>query len=174
MRISFGGEEELLVFFFANILDQHPPGIVTEFTVKTRPIGEIWGGLRIYDSSHDSEIFRLMHEFIPTMESDPKGTIIHTGIIAVGGVTTSFLWFFYDGPEPPTTGPYAELTEIPSLVSTAKTQSYSSLLKANGDFGGLIVARDSFTVCGGFFFSFFFFDHLKIAVGRGRKGQINM
>lgn len=70
-----------------------------------------------------------MHDFIPNGVSDPKGAIIHTGIVAVAGVKLSILWFFYDGPEPPTTGPWAEFVDVPAIISTTKTQSYSSLVR---------------------------------------------
>lgn len=51
-------------------------GIVTKFTMKAFPIGQIWGGIRVYVSKHKDEIFQGLHEFINNPNADPKAAVI--------------------------------------------------------------------------------------------------
>lgn len=93
---------------------------------------------------------------------DPKSAIILTNLDAVGGITTIVMFYFYDGPTPPTTGAFADFLKIPSILDITKTQKYSELvgifhdrlgaqtnatqLKANGASADLLQARVSFRV----------------------------
>ncbi|KAJ4245724.1 hypothetical protein NW762_013848 [Fusarium torreyae] len=79
-------------------------GIATQFTVQTYPIGNVWGGMRIYDESKTDDIYKALHEFIPHNNLDPKAAIIVTSIVAIGSSKAFIVFYFYDGEEPPTSG----------------------------------------------------------------------
>jgi len=49
-------------------------GIITKYTLRTYPIGEVWGGYRIY-STNTPEIYKGLHEFISS-QKDPKAAVI--------------------------------------------------------------------------------------------------
>jgi hypothetical protein len=109
----------------------HSLGIVTQFTTKAYPIGQVWGGFRIYDTTHEDEIYAALHDFVPHGPRDPKAAIIHTNSIAAGNTKSHILIFFYDGPTPPTTGPFADFINIPPLIDQTGTQSYASLVSVS-------------------------------------------
>lgn len=113
-------------------MDLSHSGIVTQFTIKAHKIGDVWGGLRIYDASKANEIFSALHEFVPGSEQDPKAAIIITNIFAVGGVEAFLVFYFYDGDQPPTTGPFADFLAIESLIDQTSTQTYAELVRLLG------------------------------------------
>ncbi|KAH6960292.1 hypothetical protein DER45DRAFT_642242 [Fusarium avenaceum] len=119
-------------------------GIVTQFTVKAYPIGKVWGGTRVYDESKTEELYKTMHKFIPYSNEDPKAAIIVTSLILTGGSKLNLLFYFYDGEQPPTSGPFADFLKIKSTLSSTKTQSYPELLKSNGAGVSLLNSRISF------------------------------
>ncbi|KAM0543961.1 hypothetical protein ACHAPJ_012056 [Fusarium lateritium] len=102
-------------------------GIATQFTVKTYSIGNVWGGMRIYDESKTDDIYKALHEFIPYNNLDPKAAIIVTSIVAVGSSKAFIVFYFYDGEEPPTSGPFADFLKIKSLIAITKKQTYAEL-----------------------------------------------
>ncbi|VUC24032.1 unnamed protein product [Clonostachys rosea] len=135
-------------------------GIVTKFTIKAHPIGKVWGGIRIYDASQTDKIFKTLHDFVPGSNNDTKAAIIVTNISAVASLNAFLIFYFYDGENPPTEGPFADFLTIPSLVSITGTQTYPELastmtmnavfisnvfqLKSNGVGASLINSRISF------------------------------
>ncbi|KAI8631509.1 FAD-binding domain-containing protein [Xylariaceae sp. FL1651] len=119
-------------------------GIVTQFKVQAHPIGQVWGGSKVYDTSQDDALFDALYNFTAHGADDPKAAIIHSNLVLVGGITSHLVYYFYDGPEPPTEGPFADFLRIPALISNVGTQSYSSLLKTNGAPAELISGRISF------------------------------
>ncbi|KAM0342901.1 hypothetical protein ACHAPU_009105 [Fusarium lateritium] len=119
-------------------------GIVTQFTVKAYSIGKVWGGTRIYDKAQTDEIFAAMHKFIPYNNDNTKAAIIVTDLVTTGGNKLNLLFFFYDGENPPTSGPFADMLKIKSTLSTTKTRSYPDLLKSNGVGASLLNSRISF------------------------------
>lgn len=100
---------------------------MTKFTVKAYPIGKVWGGTRVYDESKTEELYKTMHKFIPYSNEDPKAAIIVTSLILTGGSKLNLLFYFYDGEQPPTSGPFADFLKIKSTLSSTKTQSYPDL-----------------------------------------------
>jgi FAD/FMN-containing dehydrogenase len=103
-------------------------GIVTTFKVKVHPIGQVWGGTCPYDDSQSDKLYAALHNFVANGAQDPKAAIIFTDIIVVAGVKTKILYYFYDGPVPPTTGPFADFFKIPGLACIPRTQKYSELV----------------------------------------------
>lgn len=103
-------------------------GIVTRFTVQAYPMGQVWGGIRIYDGSKADEIYAALHKFVPGNAEDPKAAIILTDVTAIGGLKTFLIFYFYQGPAPPAEGAFAEFLGIGSTISLTKTRSYADLV----------------------------------------------
>ncbi|KAF1828922.1 FAD binding domain-containing protein [Decorospora gaudefroyi] len=119
-------------------------GIVTQFKAKVHHMGDVWGGSCTYDETKDEELYAALHDFIPNGPQDPKAAIIFSDLVLAADINTKLIFYFYDAPSPPTTGPFADFLEIPGLSCTTKTQTYSELLKANGAPVGLLNARSLF------------------------------
>ncbi|KAH7153379.1 hypothetical protein EDB81DRAFT_931853 [Dactylonectria macrodidyma] len=119
-------------------------GIVTKFTIKTYPIGQVWGGLRIYDESKTDEVFKALHNFVPGNNQEQKAAIIVSNLVAIGGTRAFIIFYFYDGETPPTSGPFADFLKIGSLIDITKTQAYPNLLEFNGFGASLLNSRVSF------------------------------
>ncbi|KAM0438527.1 hypothetical protein ACHAPT_001276 [Fusarium lateritium] len=119
-------------------------GIVTQFTIRAYPVNQVWGGIRIYDESKSNELFEALHEFTPYNNQDNKAAIIVSNLITLGSAKTFWVFYFYHGQKPPTTGAFAKFLKIKALASTTKTQPYPNLLKSNGFGVSLLNARQSF------------------------------
>ncbi|KAJ4301983.1 hypothetical protein N0V88_002114 [Collariella sp. IMI 366227] len=102
-------------------------GIVTQFKIKAYPIGQVWGGMRMYSGGKADEIYAALHNFVPGNAADEKAAIILTDITAIGGVKMFLMFYFYAAPEPPKTGPLAQFLNIDSIIDITKTQSYAEL-----------------------------------------------
>lgn len=103
-------------------------GIATEFTVQTHPIGEVWGGMKIYDGSKADEIYAALHEYVPGNSDEQESAIILTEVTAVGSAKIFLVFYFFDGPDPPQTGPLFRFLKIKSILDTTGTKSYSKLV----------------------------------------------
>jgi FAD/FMN-containing dehydrogenase len=106
-------------------------GIVTTFTVKTVPIGDIWGGFCIYEPSQSDALYAALHNFVANGAQDPKAAIIFSDLLLVGGIGTKLVYYFYDGPTPPTSGPFADFLKIVNPACLPRTQKYSELVSRN-------------------------------------------
>jgi FAD/FMN-containing dehydrogenase len=120
-------------------------GIVTKFTVKPHPIGDVWGGSCIYDLSKEDELFTALHNFTAHGAKDPKAAIIFSNLF-LGGSKNILMYYFYDGPEPPATGPLADFLKISSPGCLPAKKKYSQLLEENGEPVRALNARVSFRV----------------------------
>lgn len=103
---------------------------MTQFKVKAYPIGKVWGGGRMYSKSKRDEVLALVHKISPHEDHDPKAAIIYTDAIYNRGKRMGYIYvfLFYDGPEPPSEGPFADLLKIPSVSSSTKSQTYTELV----------------------------------------------
>lgn len=119
----------LIIIFCSHLAYQ---GIVTEFTVRTYPIDQVWGGVRFYSELEQEKLYDALHDFVGQDDYgegyDTKAAIIVTSLITSGSTPSHGVFFFYDGPEPPKEGPFAAFLKIPYLIDTTRTQSYSSLV----------------------------------------------
>ncbi|KAF1813617.1 FAD-binding domain-containing protein [Eremomyces bilateralis CBS 781.70] len=106
-------------------------GIVTKFTLKAYPIGQVWGGSRIYLPDVQREVLKATHDFISN-PSDPKAAIIVNHNMVMGGVTIVQVFFFYDGTTPPSAA-FNGLLEIPSVQDQTAVRSYAELLDFNSE-----------------------------------------
>jgi hypothetical protein len=140
-------------------------GIVTQFKVKVHPIGEVWGGFCTYSQLQEKKLYPLLHDFIGDGAKDPKAAIIFTDLVLGAGIKQKMIFYFYDGPSRPSTGPFADFFKVPSLACLPKKQKYSDLvcrtnhppshnpnpltqqkLRSNGDLVRLLNARAFFRV----------------------------
>jgi len=103
-------------------------GIVTTFTVQTVPIGNIWGGSCIYALNQSEALYAAFHNFATNGAQDPKAAVIFTDLLLLDGTSTKLLYYFYDGPTPPASGPFADFFKIPNLTCLPRTQKYSELV----------------------------------------------
>lgn len=102
-------------------------GIVTQFKVKVHHIGDVWGGSCFYDDSKEDELYTILHDFTAHGAQDPKAAIIFSDLILATGIKLKLLFYFYDNPIPPTSGPFAEFIKVSNLACKPKTQKYSEL-----------------------------------------------
>ncbi|PBP27987.1 putative FAD binding domain containing protein [Diplocarpon rosae] len=115
-------------------------GIVTKFTVNTVPIGQVWGGVRIYSQAATAQLLTATQDFTENFH-DPKAAVIVTFEKLVSGLEQFWaVFFFYDGPAPPA-GVFDEFNGLATESDSVKTQSYSSLLTANAQFGSVFGLR---------------------------------
>ncbi|KAE8449273.1 hypothetical protein EG329_008440 [Mollisiaceae sp. DMI_Dod_QoI] len=110
-------------------------GIVTKFTVRTVPIGQIWGGYRTYSSS-----FNATQDFTANFHDSGAGIIVTIEIIASNLDQFATVFFFYNGPNPPP-GVFNKFFVLPSNSDTTKTQSYSTLLADNAKIASIYGLR---------------------------------
>lgn len=101
---------------------------MTQFIVQAYPLGQVWGGSRIYDASKSEEIYAALHDFVPGNVDDQKAAVILTELIAVGGLRLFLIFYYYAEPEPPATGPFAAFLDIESTLDSTSTQSYADLV----------------------------------------------
>jgi FAD/FMN-containing dehydrogenase len=103
-------------------------GIVTSFKVKTHPISQIWGGSCVYDANQSDALYAALHNFVANGAQDPKAAVIFTDLLLAGGINTKLIYYFYDGPTPPTSGPFADWFKIINPLCLPRTQKYSELV----------------------------------------------
>uniref|UniRef100_A0A0W0ETW2 FAD-binding PCMH-type domain-containing protein n=1 Tax=Moniliophthora roreri TaxID=221103 RepID=A0A0W0ETW2_MONRR len=100
-------------------------GIVTRFTLKTFPQGQVWGGLITYTSLVLDDVTAACEKFASTV-SDPKASIITTYNFLLGDIGVSQL-LFYDGPNPPA-GIFDDFLAIPHFTKDVDTRDFLSLV----------------------------------------------
>jgi FAD/FMN-containing dehydrogenase len=103
-------------------------GIVTKFTVKPHPIAQVWGGFCIYGENQSDALYAALHNFVANGAQDPKAAVIFSDLILVGGLPTKLVYYFYDGPTRPTSGPFADFFKIVNPTCLPKAQKYSELV----------------------------------------------
>lgn len=109
-------------------------GIVTSFTLRAYPIGQIWGGNLIWTGDDQSAgLLSAVRNFTENYD-DPKAGIIVTSEMTIGVSTTLWVLFlFYDGETPPA-GIFDEFLALEPTINSCKTRTYSDLLTANEAF----------------------------------------
>ncbi|KIP04819.1 hypothetical protein PHLGIDRAFT_75249 [Phlebiopsis gigantea 11061_1 CR5-6] len=103
-------------------------GIVTKFTMKTFPQGQVWGGLMTITGDHLDAVSNATTKFSATV-TDPKAAILPTYNFLLGAPGVSLI-MFYDGPTPPA-GIFDDFLAIPHFTKDVETRSFSSLVLAS-------------------------------------------
>ncbi|TEB23037.1 FAD-binding domain-containing protein [Coprinellus micaceus] len=103
-------------------------GIVTKFTMKAFPQGQIWGGIITYADPTVFDAVNTATAKFSAESTDPKAVLLAYTTFAQG---TPLLQaqVFYDGPEPPA-GLFDEFLNISSVANTVATQSFTAMINA--------------------------------------------
>ncbi|KAJ7462427.1 FAD-binding domain-containing protein [Mycena latifolia] len=100
-------------------------GIVTQFTLKAFPQGEVWGGFAYYTADQIPAISAALEKFSSNV-TDPKAGILPSYNFFQGQPIISNL-MFYDGPQAPP-GIFDDFLAIPNLAQDIKTQDFQSFV----------------------------------------------
>ncbi|KAJ7727587.1 FAD-binding domain-containing protein [Mycena metata] len=102
-------------------------GIVTQFTLRTFPQGQVWGGLLTYTATSIPAVNAAVASFAANV-TDPKAAIIPAYNFLLGEPGVSHI-MFYDGPSPPA-GIFDDFLAIPHLTEDVSTRSFLSLVQS--------------------------------------------
>ncbi|KAH6907375.1 hypothetical protein BKA70DRAFT_1490921 [Coprinopsis sp. MPI-PUGE-AT-0042] len=95
-------------------------GIATSFTVKTHPIGQVWGGTLTYPIEQLDALINATAEYSTNGSLDEPKAIMVTQLYATNGTVTGAAILFYDGPNPPP-GLFDSFLNIPGVSGEVKT-----------------------------------------------------
>lgn len=108
--------------------------IVTDFVLQTFPIGNVWGGYKIFAMDQKDKVLTATHNLVSDYY-DPKAAVIVTFTTTLNTLVDIFVVFFYYN-DP--TGPGEILKEfdaIPSIIDATKAnRSYKDLIDSNSLF----------------------------------------
>ncbi|QDS75537.1 hypothetical protein FKW77_005382 [Venturia effusa] len=108
-------------------------GIVTSYTVHARPVGQVWGGWRIYTGGKSKEMLAAVRDFTENYP-DPKAAIIATSEVTVAGLADIWVVFYwYNGPQPPP-GTFEKFDKIRHIIDGTKTRTLDELMRFNDNF----------------------------------------
>ncbi|KAF8267728.1 FAD-binding domain-containing protein [Lactarius quietus] len=99
-------------------------GIVTKFTVKSHPQGQVWGGSIHYGPDQLAAIKNATAEFSPVQ--DTNAALLSLFSYSSGKVISQVI-LFYNAPQPPS-GMFDKFLQIPSQQKDIKTRSYPDLV----------------------------------------------
>ncbi|KAI0794890.1 FAD dependent oxidoreductase [Abortiporus biennis] len=102
-------------------------GIVTRFTMKAFPQGQVWGGLLIFGPNQTNEMNAATVKFA-SQTNDLKAGLI-TGYGFVPNVTLSTALLFYNAPTPPP-GVFDDFLAIPTISSNVSTRNFLDLVQS--------------------------------------------
>ncbi|KAK7189489.1 FAD binding domain-containing protein [Paraphaeosphaeria sporulosa] len=117
-------------------------GIVTAYTFKAHPQGQIWGGNIAYTADKSAEILAAVRDFTEYYPDDKAGIIMTAELTQFGVIDIWLMFLFYDGPTPPA-GVFDNFTAIAHLSDDTKSRSYSDLLTHN-NFG--VIKTEIYTI----------------------------
>ncbi|KAF1985896.1 FAD binding domain-containing protein [Aulographum hederae CBS 113979] len=108
-------------------------GIVTSYTMKTYPIGEIWGGTMVFGGDQTPKLLTAIRNFTEHY-LDPKAALIMTAEkVLRGAVDIWVVFLFYDGPTPPP-NVFKDFIDTPHVLNDCKSRSYYDLLASNNKY----------------------------------------
>ncbi|KAH7413376.1 FAD binding domain-containing protein [Cadophora sp. MPI-SDFR-AT-0126] len=117
-------------------------GIVTSYTMKAYPIGQIWGGQMIFSGDQTDQVLQAVRDFTENYPDD-KAAIIATNQIALSTLVNIWIIFvFWYGPEPPA-GTFSAFTNIGPLLDTSGPNSYYKLLSS---FDALVIMGTVYSI----------------------------
>ncbi|OJD31570.1 fad binding domain-containing protein [Diplodia corticola] len=107
-------------------------GVVTTYTLKAHPIGDVWGGNLIFTASDatDKALLAALQNFTQNYPDEKAGIILTSEITLTNLVHIWIMFLFYDGPSPPA-GVFDMFTDLNPGINNAKTRSYYDLLSYN-------------------------------------------
>ncbi|KZW00684.1 FAD binding domain-containing protein [Exidia glandulosa HHB12029] len=105
-------------------------GIVTAYTLKAHPVGQVWGGNLVFGSEKTADLLKALRNFTLNYPDEKAGIILTSEITLSTLVNIWIMFLFYDGPTPPA-GVFDMFTSLQPGVNSAKTRSYYDLLSFN-------------------------------------------
>ncbi len=102
-------------------------GVVTKYTVQSRPIGTLYAGNLLYVTDHSEKILNATRDFI-LYNTDPKAAILMnfniltTPDLDLGLDQAVVMFLVYDGEDPGDA--YANFTAIPHILNTLGPKTY--------------------------------------------------
>ncbi|KAI9429222.1 FAD-binding domain-containing protein [Lactarius indigo] len=103
-------------------------GIVTKFTYKAVPQGQVWGGTLHYNIDQLNLVKEALLKF--QQKNDPKATLNVGGVIYTPARATSSALIFYDAPTP-APGIFDDFLAIPTTQSDVKTRSFVDIFNSS-------------------------------------------
>ncbi|KAJ5689047.1 hypothetical protein N7462_003439 [Penicillium macrosclerotiorum] len=106
-------------------------GVVTKYTVQSRPIGQLWAGNLIYLFSQKDNVIAAIGDFIK-YNTDPKAAIIGTyeklptPDLNLNLDEAIIMFLVYDGPDPGNA--FSNFTSIPALLDTTGIKTYPEVV----------------------------------------------
>jgi FAD/FMN-containing dehydrogenase len=106
-------------------------GVVTKYTVQSRPAGEFWAGNLIYAFPQKDEVIEAIGNFIQ-YNTDPKAAIIGTyekfgsPDLNLNLDEAIIMFLVYDGPDPGDV--FSNFTSITPLLDTTGIKSYTEVV----------------------------------------------
>ncbi|KAI9454043.1 FAD-binding domain-containing protein [Lactarius psammicola] len=100
-------------------------GIVTKFTVKSHPQGQVWGGIILYGSDQLGAVKYAVTEF--SKVTDTNATLLLAFSYSSGEVVPTVI-LFYNAPQPPV-GIFDAFLRIPNQQQDIQTRSYTDIVK---------------------------------------------
>ncbi|KAJ5088335.1 hypothetical protein N7456_011951 [Penicillium angulare] len=106
-------------------------GVVTKYTVQSRPIGEFWAGNLIYVFAQKDNVVEAIGNFIK-YNTDPKAAIIGTyeklptPDLNLNLDEAIIMFLVYDGPDPGNA--FKNFTDITALLDTTGIKTYNEVV----------------------------------------------
>ncbi|KAF1990880.1 FAD-binding domain-containing protein [Aulographum hederae CBS 113979] len=100
-------------------------GIVTQFKLKTYPMGKIWGGIRLYGANQKKELYEALHSYMDAQERNQNSAIIFT---ATPGSSYNIFYFYNGQGSMPPNGTFGGLEGIKPQLDVTGITEYSTFL----------------------------------------------
>lgn len=101
-------------------------GVVTRFTLKTYPIGNVWGGYKVYSLDSLPALTEAMLEYQSVNLKDPHANLMMQAF-PLNGTIGVLLNMIYSKPEEKPAA-FAPFYNIPTTADTVKIQPYTDFL----------------------------------------------
>lgn len=101
-------------------------GIVTRFDLMTYPLGDMWGGMTVYDLSKNRTIYDAFYWFNYNSVTDPKAALIVavSHVSSLGYIMSNSYEFIDPVANPPA---FQNFTAVPSLANTQRITNLTDL-----------------------------------------------
>ncbi|KAH9054222.1 FAD-binding domain-containing protein [Lactarius vividus] len=119
-------------------------GIVTKFTVKSYPQGQVWGGTILYGPDQLGAVKNAIAEFRKV--TDTNATLVSGFFYSSGEVIPTVL-LFYNAPQPPS-GIFDAILRIPNQQQGILTRSYADFVKIQASTSPSLVTGIRGNSCG--------------------------
>ncbi|KAL2258814.1 hypothetical protein VTK26DRAFT_7730 [Humicola hyalothermophila] len=108
-------------------------GIVTNYRLRARPQGQVYGGNLAFlrSPAMDRALLRAVRDFTEHNTDDRAAVIVTAERVTANLLDSWILFLFYDGPAPPA-GLFANFTSLkPAIANTLRARSYADLMAAS-------------------------------------------